>query len=421
MPVQTQMSSFAKTMGARIAQAHEEHKDKPADSGDRRLPPGIKNGIAKLAAMYTKQYENDNNGPGTKGQVFFRASAIVLSPKEVKGEVAEGCITQVIIPLCDMPAKGQRKAKSFNENWYEFQNLFKILGVPAAPYDKTTDPTGQLTEGYYFAAMKALTDPVRMKENPVYVSFSSRGWTPPPTVAQPKPTEMVFEEWHGLAEWNGHPDPSAGVTGAATGTQPDAMTQPPTGALPVSNQPTVLNPNPTTRTSEPFNELASGLPETDPADIVEALVAVAMNDPDGATEDGANASAQLEEMAWKAGWTKEQTAKPPAPFTDNWAGVGDMALNPPTAAPTTAPTTTTPTAATNVAPAPGTKHKFAKRTKDGAKLKDAKGTEFPAQEVEVVTVDAAAKTCTVKTVKDGKPVVDIRTKAPVAVKFEWLE
>jgi len=64
---------------------------------------------------------------------------------------------------------------------------------------------------------------------------------------------------------------------------------------------------------------------------------------------------------------------------------------------------------------------FAKRTKDGEKLKNNKGGPFPAREVEVTVVDTSAKLCTVKTIKDGKDVVDIRSKKPVAVKFEWLE
>lgn len=385
MPVQQQMSSFAKKMGGRVAQANAEHHDKPIDTGNRRLPAGIRDGIARLSAMYTKEYEDDKNGPGTKGQTFFRASAVVVSPAEYNGEKVAGQVTQVIVPLCDMPAKGMRKAVSFSANWYEFQNVFKLLGVAPCPETPQTDPTGQRTEAYFFAAMKTLTDPVRMKTNPVFLNFSTRGWTPAATPAQPKPTEMVFETWHGLAQYNGQVDPAAGVT-----EQPSPMTEPPK--------------------QEPFNEFPPQAQTTDPADEVAALVETAMNDPEGATDEGGAASARLEELAWAAGWSKEQTAG-----ATDWAQVGDMALNPPTA---NVPIVT-PTA--QIIPAVGGKYKFAKRTKDGAKLKNNKGEEFPAQEVEVVSVDAAAKTCTVKTAKDGKPVVDIRSKQPVSVKFEWLE
>ena len=132
-----------------------------------------------------------------------------------------------------------------------------------------------------------------------------------------------------------------------------------------------------------------------------------MGDPNGETPEGAEASARLEELAWQAGATKEQTAA-----AKDWGEVAEMALGvlfaPPQPAEPTAPTV-------------GSRWMFAKRNKDGANLKNAKGDEFPAQEVEVVTVDTATKTVTVKSGKDGKDIVDIRTKAPVVVKWEWLE
>ncbi len=156
-----------------------------------------------------------------------------------------------------------------------------------------------------------------------------------------------------------------------------------------------------------------------------------MNDPEGATTEGANASARLEEIAWTVGWSKEQTAG-----AEDWAAVGDMCLNPPTPPTPAAPPAQVAVPApiqpgtpvifqTSGAPPtaimPGGKYKFAKRTRDGLKLRNNKGEEFPPQEIEVTTVNVTNKTCTVKTVKDNKPVVDIRSKQPVDVKFEWLE
>jgi len=420
MPVQTQQSNLAAKLGGRISAANAEHKDKPIDTGNMQLPAGIRGGVAKLSSMYTKEYPDDKNGPGTKGQLFFRASAIALSPEFHDGQKVAGGVTSVVIPLCDMPAKGHRKASSFNDNWYEFQNLFKLLSNGAIVCQETaqTDPTGQKTWAFYVAAMQALTDP---KREPIHVDFSTRRWTPPPTPAQPKPTEMVFENWNGLAQWNGKHNPAAGVNQAPTNLQPDAYTQAPTAA---TNPVGALNPTGEVQSAEPFNEFAGGT--IDQADVVASLVEIAMNDPQGATEDGAKASMQLEEIAWGIGWTKEQTGA-----AADWVAVGDMALNPPPAPTPTleqaaaqfpnSPTITAAAAAAHSGPTVGSKHKFAKRTKDGAKLTDNKGTAFPPQEVEVVTVDTATKTCTVKTVKDGKSVVDIRTKQPVAVKFEWLE
>ncbi len=405
MPMQQQQnSSFAKKLGVRVAAANEEHRDKPVDTGDRRLPPGIRNGVAKLQAMYTKEYPDNKNGEGTQGQTFFRASASVLGRKmpdgsistELNGEKIEGMITQQIISLCDMPAKGQRKAVSFTDNWYDFQNLFKLLGI--APPNETTqsDPTGAKTEAYYFAAMKTLTSPQRP---PVYIEFSTRGWTPPATQAQPKPTEMVFETWHGLTELTTDFDPAAGVSEAADNGRPSG---PPTAA-----------PNRAAASAAP-TQIAPPTPTLSVEDEVAMLVEVAMNDPEGATEEGSAASARLEELAWAAGATKSQTAG-----AKDWAEVAEMALGiMPNAAPIALPSTN---GTGSDGPVVGSKWNFCKRTKEGAKLKNNKNEEFPPQEVEVTTVDVAAKTCTVKTTKDGKDVVDIRSKAPVAVRFEWLE
>lgn len=408
--MQTQMSSFAVRMGARVAQANAEHHDKPVDTGNRRLPSGIRAGVAKLSTMYTKQQTEDNSKT-PKGETFFRASAIVMAPEQHNGEKVAGMVTQVVIPLCDVAAKGQRKAQSFSDNWYEFQNIFKLLGIAPPNETQQTDPTGQRTEAYYFAAMKTLCDPVRAKTNPVYIEFSTRGWTPPLPPGSPPGTkpneEMVFETWHGLSQWNGQFNPAAGVTEAPTPpapfnefeTSPQTQTAAQRGAAP----PPTSGP--------PLQYQPGG--DYDPADEVASLVETAMRDPKGDTENGAEASRRLEELAWAAGWTKEQTGG-----AADWAQVGDMVLNlpEPFSAPVTAPTTTA-----EKIPTVGSKHKFAKRTKDGAKLKNNKSEEFPPQEVEVITVDATAKTCTVKTTKDGKDVVDIRSKKSVAVKWEWLE
>ncbi len=398
MPVQQEMANFAKKLGGRIAEANAEHADKPVDTGNRRLPPNIKDGIAKLASLYTKE-QTEDGAKTPKGQIFFRASAVVLGHMvggklvdNFNGERIEGLMTQLIIPICDVPEKGKRKAESLSANWFKFQNLFKLLsnGSIVCRETKLTDPTSEKTWAFYVAAMKSLTDPVRARTNPVYVSFSTRGFTPDPL----KPAEeMTLETWHGLAEYNGKVDPAAGVT-----------SPPPPG---VNHQ---AAPSPPPAPTE----------EVDPTDLVTVLVAIAMEDPNGETEDGASSGRQLEDMAWKNGWTKEQTKE-----AADWASVGDMALNTPKAA-LGAPGATGPVGQSSPAGPPsitiGSKWMFAKRDKNGVKLKNTRsGEEFPALEVEVTAMMDDGKNCTVKTTKDGKDVVDIRSKKPVVVQIGWLE
>lgn len=434
MAMQQGSSDYAKRLGARVAQANAEHKDKPVDTGMKRLPAGVKAGVAKLQFMYTKKQDKDD-GKIPKGEDFFRASAVVLGKmvngvlvKEHNGENIEGTTTSVVIPLCDIPAKGMRKEVTFSENWFEFQNLFKKLsnGSIACHETPQTDPTGLKVVAFYDAAMAALTNP----KHPIYVEFSTRGWTPPASAAQPKPEEMVFEEWHGPARppSNGQHDPAAGMTQgppqhttstfhpadpppssydaavAAQGrrmqeTHNQTQTAPARGAAPPPNNgpPPQYQPN-------------DNDPSGDDGEIL-GLVEIAMEDPEGNTADGSAASQQLEEMAWARGWTKQQTSS-----AADWSVVGQMALSS-----STDMLQTTKTALEMAAPKVGSRFMYAKRTKDGVKYKDNKGQEFPAQECEVTSVNPEAKTCTLKTVHDGKDVTDIRTKKQVDVKLEWLE
>lgn len=406
MPMQQQMPSIAAKLGGKFSAALAEHRGKPIDTGNRRLPAGIHNGIARLSSMYFKEYEDDKNGPGTKGQVFFRASAVVMSPAEVAGEKVAGMVTSVVIPICDMPEKGKRKAVSLKDNTFKFQNLFRQLGVELPNVDSVTDPTGQQANDYYVAAMGMLCDPHRA-QGPVYVSFTTRGFTPPATPQQPKPEEIVMETWHGFASpedvaaLNAAYDPTAGINFSSVlypqaVANPPPFQEPPRGVIdPLSQRAVEVQANEESNTSSNGEETYDDI-----ADEVGALLEVLLDDPDNDTEDSADAAARMEELAWAAGWTREQTTA-----AADWEAVAEMALNPP---------------GVSVDPVVGSRWRFSKRTKDGNKLRNKDG-EFPAVEVEVMTVDNANKTCTVKTVKDDKDVVDLRSKKPTEVKWEWLE
>lgn len=386
MPVQTKMASLAGKLGGRLAAANAEAKDKPIETGFKRLPPGIRNGIARIQAMKWVTQTKDN-GKVPKGELYFQGTAVVVSPVEFNGEKIEGQQTSIFIPLCDTPAKGDRKATTFADNYFEFQNLMRLLNIPACQETTATDPTGTKTEAYWIAAMQQLTDP----KKPCYLAFSTRSWTPDPKPGTPKdappPEPMFFEDWNGRAEWDGKPDPKAGITVAAS--QPDHMDPPPVpGALAVDGLP--MNPN----------EVLPNL-----ADEVNAFVAIALSDPEGVTEDGRNAARWLEETAWQAGWSEEDTNG-----AENWAAVGEMILaDPNEEKPADIPVTV------------GSKWNFASRGPRGDWLKDGDGKDLPTREVEVTSVDEATKTCTVKTTKDGKDIVNARSKKPIAVKFEWLE
>lgn len=397
MPVQQQMSSFAGRLGARVAAANAEHKDKPIDTGNLRLPGGIKKGIAKIQSAYTKQ-QTEEKGRTPKGETFFRISAVAISPKEHNGQRVEGVTTSVIIPLCDIPErKGQdytTPAVSFSENWFEFQNLFKKLGIIPPNEPGNDEAAGRRIEAYYFAAMKTLTDPTRP---PVLIEFSTREWKSPKKASETpeqyaKREPMIIEDWIGLASTVPAHDPAASVMQSSNGQAHEPFEEPPQGVVVMPDTPAM-----------------------DIEDEVASLVEVATGDPNGETSEGAEATKRLEDLAYANGWSKEDTGG-----AADWTVVGDMALNKKLAnsAPPTTPSQ--PSSGTTTITV-GYKAKFCKRTKDGAKLKNNKGEPLPPQDVEVTSVNAEAKTCTVKTTKDGKDVVDLRSKQPVQVKWEWLE
>lgn len=391
MVMQQADSNFFQRYGQRIAQAHAQHKDKPVDTGIMRLPPGIDGGIAKLQVLEVRTQDKET-GKVPKGEKYLFAQAIVLSPQEVKGRRVAGLHTFQYIPLCDIPAKGLRKAVSFNDNWNAYQNMFKLLSNNTIVCQETpqTDPTGQKTWAFYIAAAASLTDPKR-PGGPVHIEFSTRGWTPPATQLQPNPEELVFETWHGLA--------SAAALAPLNG----QLTHNPSTGVNVIESPPVMGAD-----DLPLVGQQSENPN-DPGDLeveIAQLVAIANNDPEGETEEGQAAMMRLQEMAMEGGWSEDQIREA------TWDQVGDMAKWGPSEddhineqSPVTV----------------GSKWHFAKRDKNGAKLKNKEGHELPPVEVEVVSVDEENSTCTVKGVKDGRTLINIGTKKPIVVKFQWLE
>lgn len=395
---QSDMGDFFQEFGGRLAGANEQHRDKPIDTGIQRLPGGIKDGIAKLDTAQWGIYESDRQG--VKGKRFFRFSAAVVWPKEFNGMNTSSMHTSQIIPMCDVPAKGEFEGASLEDNFFTFQNMFKLLsnGVIVCPETRQTDPTGQRTMAFFNAAAKQLTDPQR-PQGPVYITFSTverkskqRRGESDKEYAERKP--FVYENWHGLAT----PEQIAKINEMAN----------PVNAVTVRHtQPSPHEPPPDTKPQLPAETAVDGL-SLNPEDEVASLVEVAMSDPEQKTPDGRAACKRLEDMAWKRGWTREQTTG-----AADWAAVGEMALN-------DSPREDSHSDNGNGKVTVGSQWMFTKRAQDGSKLKN-KGVELPAHRVEVLTIDEANNTCTVKTTKDGKEIVNIGNKKPTNIRLEWLE
>lgn len=388
MAMQQTQSNLAKKFGGRLAQAAAEHKDKPIDTGDLKLPPGIRFGIAKLQSIGWYVREKDEAGRKA-GDDYCRASAQVVYPHQgPNGERVKGKSTTLWIDMCDTPAVGQREARTWQQNFGDFVNLLKLLtnGAVVCTIPPGSDPTGEKTQAWYLAAMKTLTDPARP---PIYITFSTRLY-----VNKVTKKESTIETWTGLATADqiaqfiaGH-NP-AGAVAQGTSSRPPANghnDQGPDG-LPI------LPPG----EGAEIDSADAG----DQGDDMELLVATAMSDPKGKTDEGKAACARLEELAMANGWSKEEVDD-----ADSWGNVGEMAANRKEETPE------------DKAPAVNSKWQFVKRAMDGSKMTDRKGKEYPAIEVVVQSVNVENKTCTVKA--DGKVLLDA-LKKPVQVKWGWLE
>ncbi len=400
MAVQTQVTNLAAIFGNRISAANELAKDKPLDKGFQGLPPGMKNAVAHLQVMEIGQNKDDKKGPGMTGKHYFRASAVtkfsgnVLTPHEHRGVRVLNIQTSQFVDLCDMqevPARDgnpARPAVSFEQNWEQFVNYFKMFGI-VCPETKTSDPSGQKTWMFYMAAMKELTDPAK----PRYVSFStSESWkrrrANETLEAFNQREGRIFETWHEGVDWKGIVNPTESV---------NLVTTP---VVPVANGVGNGQPHPL---DHPPHMAPDGLPitpnygEISVADQVSALLKLAYDE----NEEAQNT---LNEMAMANGWTEEEVMSGDV----TWGEVAEMAIAPPAEDSQQIPTV-------------GSKWNFCKRDKNGAKLVDEKGAELPSQEIEIVTVDEATSTCTAKSVKGGRHLTDVRTRKPISIKFEWLE
>lgn len=407
MPVQTTVSALAARLGNQVAEAYAKHKDAPVDTGFQRLPPDIKGGVAKITFMGLELTKDDKAGPGTKGLERFRVSAAVVysgnpnSPNEHTWIEATGpyrgqprtmrvinLTTSKFVPMFTIPAKGKpgepgyREEVPFADNLFEFQNIFKMLRVPPCEGKTTLEI---LT--YFENAWKALmADP---KNKPVFIRFSTRQWTPPLTATEIRDKKkledkevVVFEEWHERVDWTGTPQPPGGVTLApspgSNGSAAHDNGPPPVGA--------------------------DGMAILPPGQSLEERVAALLK----AVETDESAGPPLLQLAWDRGWTEEETS------SASWVEVGEMALSDPA-------TEEENQESQDGKPTIGSKWNYTPRDSAGNKMKGPDKKELPSEEIELVTVDEANKTCTAKKVKDGRDVLNQRTRKPMNVKWEWLE
>lgn len=124
MPVQKGKSSLAAKLGQKGAKAVNAHKDDETRMGNASLPAGIENGIAKLVDWKFGEYKDGKQ----KGQPFFMAAGIVVSPTHHDGQPIAGMRTQIgPEPLCDTPDR--KTAKTLEDHIDVVLNEYRKIGV----------------------------------------------------------------------------------------------------------------------------------------------------------------------------------------------------------------------------------------------------------------------------------------------------
>ncbi len=301
--------------------------------------------------------------PGHKyaGKPFVVFSAIAISPNEHSGKPVKGKRVNQTISLCDTP---DRKTNSIPrtqaDNWAEMLNELRKLGV------ETTDIGADDIEGIF---------EVLQAEQPKF-EFSTRGWTPAPTAAKPKPDEMTFVQYDGLVEGDWNVNPAAGTDDSSGSVEETAI--PPGKATPTA----------TTSSEEISND-------GEEPDLV-ALAAMAADDQ--TARDTITAEAE------KVGISTEQVAA-----ADSWEQVVEMIV--------------AALEGGDEVPADESAAAAPSHTVGGVfkyKILNTKTKKKVATDVEILTTDEAAQTATVKRLDDNKTVIGANKKA-LAIKWSELE
>lgn len=195
MPGVTVRNSLATLLGERGRKAHEQSKAKPIQYGIQNLPAGINNGVAQLKTAEWGLVKDDKQNAG-KPYVLLRGVAIIPVDHPLgSGVPVKGLGVMLTIPLYDTTpqkqpdnsmSKGRKtllNEEGTLENWYAcLLNEIRKFGIDTSRTEaKQIDGLLQYLQ----------------QQKPFY-RFSTRGWTPPATPGQPKPTEMIFTQFDGV-------------------------------------------------------------------------------------------------------------------------------------------------------------------------------------------------------------------------------
>lgn len=212
MAAQPQVTDLFKTLGARIADAHNAAKDVPVNTGGGiGLPDGVR-GVAQLTVMEFIEGKKEDD----KGKYYFRAAGVVVTPDYHDGIKCAGKHTSVLIPFFDTPKRSNVKSFSVPNkdgkcHWTTYRDLFAKLGVQPPPEQQageTKDAASARVGQYYQGAQQIL-----LQQRPYFEFHTWKGEKATEGTYKGK-EPMVQEFWDGRVEYT-PPSTSAAVNPAA--------------------------------------------------------------------------------------------------------------------------------------------------------------------------------------------------------------
>lgn len=211
-------SLLAQAYGAKAAEAVTKHGSDETTYGIINLPPNINNGVAQLVEAKFDKYKTGDN----KGQVYFRAAGVVVSPETV--ETKEGTMrvaglqTSIMMPCC--PTKNSKGEVSMDDNIAKMLNELRKLGVDTASV--SVDDLDEVC--------------VMLKEAGPYFRFT----TSPRKDQQTGEVTGAWENWHGVKGLEDFVPPEAGDlednTTQAAEPEPEPVAEKPKPATPKKPQ-----------------------------------------------------------------------------------------------------------------------------------------------------------------------------------------
>jgi hypothetical protein len=204
MPKQTQQSGLAAKYGNRLNQAIQAHADDETNEGVRRLPAGINNGIARLEECGFGKVEA---GKQNAGEWYFRAMGVVVEPEFVdtpQGQIkVAGRQTSVIRMMCETKAS-DGSVTSQDDNIARVLNEMRLLGGD--------DYTAMATTA---EDLEALAEALQ-EAHPYFRFSTSEGKATKDPLTGKMRTPRVWENWHGTKGLEDYTPPEDAGTEDAT-------------------------------------------------------------------------------------------------------------------------------------------------------------------------------------------------------------